>query len=73
MVCIGVIGDYKPTNETHLATTAAVQHAGTQRGVSTQVTWVPTDRVECDAEEILASFDGLIIAPGSPTAASVAP
>jgi CTP synthase (UTP-ammonia lyase) len=66
MVCIGAIGDYEPTNETHLATTAAVQHAGTQRGVSTQVTWVPTDRVEGDAEEILASFDGLIIAPGSP-------
>lgn len=66
MVCIGVVGDYEPTNETHVATTAAVQHAGTQLRVSTQVTWVPTDLVEGDGEEVLARLDGLIIAPGSP-------
>lgn len=66
MVCIGVIGDYESTNETHLATTAAVQHAGADRGLAAEVKWVPTQQVEDSSEEALAGLDGLIIAPGSP-------
>jgi len=66
MVCIGVIGDYEPTKETHLATTASVQHAGAKRGLSAEVTWIPTQRVEDSSEEALGGLDGLIIAPGSP-------
>ncbi|MHB1519442.1 MAG: CTP synthase C-terminal region-related (seleno)protein [Acidimicrobiales bacterium] len=66
MVRIGVIGDYDPANETHLATTAAVRHGAGNRAVPAQVTWIPTDEVGDNAEEALARVDGLIIAPGSP-------
>ncbi len=66
MVGIGVIGDYEPRNETHLATAAAVEHASTYQGVSAEVTWISTGRVEHDGEDALTGFDGLVIAPGSP-------
>ncbi|MGO8874049.1 MAG: glutamine amidotransferase-related protein [Acidimicrobiales bacterium] len=66
MVRIGVIGDYEPANETHLATTAAIQHAAGSRGVPAEITWIPTDEVGDTGEEALAGMDGLIIAPGSP-------
>ncbi len=66
MVCIGVIGDYEPRNETHLATAAAVEHASTYQGVSAEVTWISTGRVADGGEDALTGLDGLIIAPGSP-------
>ena len=55
MVRIGVVGDYDPTKETHVATTSALALAGAEAA------WLPTD----DVPE-LAPFDGLLIAPGSP-------
>lgn len=68
MVRISVIGDYQPTNETHVATTSALQHAGFSQGAPTEVTWVPTERVEVSGVEVLAGADGLLVAPGSPYA-----
>jgi CTP synthase (UTP-ammonia lyase) len=56
MVRISVIGDYQPTNETHVATTSALQHAGFSQGAPTEVTWVPTERVEVSGVEVLAPF-----------------
>jgi len=53
MAAIGIIGDFDPANETHLATDDAL------RGHET--TWVATDEVAG-----LDRFDGLFIAPGSP-------
>jgi CTP synthase (UTP-ammonia lyase) len=63
---IGVIGDYRDGNETHRATTASLEHAARRRGIASEVTWVPTPDVEGAAEETLAAFDALLIAPGSP-------
>lgn len=61
-----VVGDYRPDSETHLATTAAVAHAGADLGVVTEVSWVGTS----DAEALggLGDFDGIWIAPGGPYA-----
>jgi CTP synthase (UTP-ammonia lyase) len=66
MVTIGIIGDYDATRETHRATVPAVEHAGLALGVGVAATWIPTERVESEAIGILHSFDGLVIAPGSP-------
>ncbi|MHB1548523.1 MAG: CTP synthase C-terminal region-related (seleno)protein [Acidimicrobiales bacterium] len=67
MVRIGVVGDYQPTNETHLATTAAVQHAAANANAEAEITWIGTEELDAgDGLAVLLSFDALIIAPGSP-------
>ena len=66
MVGIGVVGDHQPTNETHLATTASLHHAGEAAGLDLEVAWVPTPEVELGQGALLGSFDALVIAPGSP-------
>ncbi|MDQ2882527.1 MAG: hypothetical protein M3Y48_15335 [Actinomycetota bacterium] len=43
-----------------------MEHASTYQGVSAEVTWISTGRVEHDGEDALTGFDGLVIAPGSP-------
>jgi len=63
---IGVVGDYNDRNETHRATGAAVDHAANGQGVQAEVTWIATPDVEGTAEQTLAGFDALWIAPGSP-------
>jgi CTP synthase (UTP-ammonia lyase) len=63
---IGVVGDYQETNPTHLATGTAVEHAADRRGWRAEVAWIPTPRVEGAAEQALAGFDAVWIAPGSP-------
>ncbi|MDA8062494.1 MAG: CTP synthase, partial [Actinomycetota bacterium] len=66
MVKIGVVGDYRPTNETHLATTAALEHAGDAAGLTVEVSWVPTAEIASDPETTLRGLQGVLIAPGSP-------
>jgi hypothetical protein len=63
-VRVAVVGDYQPDHETHLATTAAVRHAGRFLDLATEVTWVGTD--DTDSLAGLGDFDGVWIAPGSP-------
>jgi CTP synthase (UTP-ammonia lyase) len=63
---IGVVGDYQHHNETHRAIGAAADHAARVRGWRAEVTWITTPRVEGAAEQTLAGFDALWIAPGSP-------
>ncbi|HVC05776.1 MAG TPA: gamma-glutamyl-gamma-aminobutyrate hydrolase family protein [Candidatus Acidoferrales bacterium] len=66
MLRICVIGDYEPGNETHTATTSALQHAAVASGRDVEVDWVPTvDITSVDAPR-LQDADGLLIAPGSP-------
>lgn len=68
MWCMGVrivvVGDYQPERETHLATTAAVGHAGAALGVATEVSWIGTGDPE--GLSALEEADGIWIAPGSP-------
>lgn len=66
MICIGVVGDYQSSNETHVGTTKAVEHASDE-GMETDVAWIETETIDVDdAPGILKGFDGLIVAPGSP-------
>jgi CTP synthase (UTP-ammonia lyase) len=55
MTRIAVIGDNRPENETHRATSAAL--------AAVQAEWIATDEVDL-AE--LQEFDGVFVAPGSP-------
>jgi CTP synthase (UTP-ammonia lyase) len=60
-----VIGDFDETSTTHLATNAALQHAGGALGVRVRTTWLPTAELERDLGP-LADADVLWCAPGSP-------
>lgn len=44
MVHIGVVGDYQPTNETHVATTSALRHAAAKSDVDVEIVWVGADQ-----------------------------
>lgn len=66
MVTIGIIGDYDPTQETHLATLPAIEHAALALGVSVEPKWIATEQVESGGTDVLGSLDGLVIATGSP-------
>jgi CTP synthase (UTP-ammonia lyase) len=63
---IGVVGDYQPNYEPHVATVAAVGHGSNAQRLSAEAIWVGTDEIADGGSEALQSFDGLIIAPGSP-------
>ena len=56
---VGVVGDYKPGNETHATLDSSLAHAG----VAWE--WVATDAVP-SAEELARRYAGLWIAPASP-------
>jgi CTP synthase (UTP-ammonia lyase) len=62
---IGVIGEYDPGNETHVATDDALGHSALRLGTQVDVEWVSTADVG-DAADSLGSLEGLVIAPGSP-------
>jgi CTP synthase (UTP-ammonia lyase) len=57
-----VVGDRNPANPTHVATDAALAHAGAEG-----VAWIPTPAVEAEPD-VLRDVDGVLIAPGSPYA-----
>lgn len=63
---IAVIGDFRADRETHRATSAAPAHAAAASGWRADATWIATPELERDASALLAAFDGVWIAPGSP-------
>jgi CTP synthase (UTP-ammonia lyase) len=63
---IAVVGDFRADRETHLATSAAPSHAGATYGWDVDATWIATPDLETAAADVLAAFDGVWIAPGSP-------
>lgn len=65
-LCVGVIGDFNPRNETHKATNLAFGHAAAHLEVQAKVEWVPTLSLGGRVEEKLNPFDVLVCAPGSP-------
>lgn len=66
MIRIGIVGDYRPANPTHVATEAALEHAAAAAGVELDHRWVPTPRVAAGPEAALRGVDAVLIAPGSP-------
>jgi CTP synthase (UTP-ammonia lyase) len=64
-VRIGVVGDYNPESETHVATGRACEHAAAQLGQHAQVVWIPTEDLAGNVRP-LHDIDAVFIAPGSP-------
>jgi CTP synthase (UTP-ammonia lyase) len=60
---LAILGEYQPSNETHLATDAAIRHSSDALGASVDAEWVPTARIDPDLFE---RYDAIWVAPGSP-------
>src|SRR5262245_54630002 len=58
---IGIIGDFKADNPTHVATNSGIQHAAEALGEPILATWLPTDQ-----PHDFGQFQGLLCSPGSP-------
>jgi len=67
-VTIAIAGDHDPSNPTHPATGASLDHAAEALGIDLSHRWVPTRALAAGAARELASDAGVWIAPGSPYA-----
>ncbi|MGI8602308.1 MAG: CTP synthase C-terminal region-related (seleno)protein [Verrucomicrobiales bacterium] len=64
---IAVVGDFDPSNRSHLATNDAISHSAKALGVPVEYCWLGTDEVSAaDPVRQLADFSGLWMAPASP-------
>jgi CTP synthase (UTP-ammonia lyase) len=69
---IGIIGDFKGSNPSHLATNEAIQHAASMLSLAVECSWLPTPSLDCapsgadGKQTLLTQFDGLWCSPGSP-------
>ncbi len=64
---VGVMGDFDPSSDTHLATNEALKHAGDSLSARVRVEWVATPEIErVPADTALRRFHALWCAPGSP-------
>lgn len=57
---VGVVGDFKAQNHTHLATNRALEDVGLR------FEWIPTPDLDAEPENRLADYAGVWIAPASP-------
>jgi CTP synthase (UTP-ammonia lyase) len=60
MATVAVVGDWNPANRAHMATNAALEHAGAD------FEWVPTEACDGDAAARLDGYAGIFVAPASP-------
>lgn len=66
-VRIGILGDFNPDFRSHHATPDSLQHAARKLHLQVESEWIPTPSLAgASSEKILATFDGLWAAPGSP-------
>ena len=63
---VGVIGDFRPTYDTHMMTNLAFRHSADSLGVKVEVEWLPTPTLDGDVDAKLGRFDAFLCAPGSP-------
>jgi CTP synthase (UTP-ammonia lyase) len=67
MTAIAIIGDYKPGNQSHIATDEAIRHSSEALGLAVEHSWIGTgDIAGPDGMKLLAGFSGYWIAPASP-------
>lgn len=60
------MGDFDASNITHIANNEALDHTAKQFAKPFQYEWVGTERIGPEFETIIHSYDGFLIAPGSP-------
>src|SRR5262245_24820946 len=58
---IGILGDFRADNPTHVATNDGIRHAAEALGEPIEAMWLPTDQ-----PHNFAQFQGLLCSPGSP-------
>jgi CTP synthase (UTP-ammonia lyase) len=64
---IGIIGDFNPKFETHVAMQPAAKQAGDSLGVEIEAMWIPTPALDrADRDPLLGQFDALWAAAASP-------
>lgn len=63
---VGIIGDFNPKNDSHIATTDAIVQAAEALGQGVVMEWVPTRRLEHEGAQILTAHQALWCSPGSP-------
>jgi CTP synthase (UTP-ammonia lyase) len=66
MIKLGIMGDFDASNNTHITNNEALDHAAKQFAKPFQYEWVATERIEREWDTIISSYDGFLIAPGSP-------
>ena len=60
------MGDFDASNPTHIANNEALDHVAKQFAKPFQYEWVATERIGPEFETIISSYNGFLIAPGSP-------
>lgn len=60
---IAILGEYTPASQTHLATTAAIEHSCALLEADIKGVWVPTESI---GPSLLDRFTGIWVAPGAP-------
>lgn len=65
-ITIGIIGDYNPTADTHLATNQSIIDASAGLGVQPGIVWLPTETLADLTPADALPYDALWCAPGSP-------
>ncbi len=60
---IAVIGEYTPTFQPHVSTSAAIEHSRSASGVDVDAIWISTEEIDGNLFE---RFSGIWVAPGSP-------
>lgn len=66
MIKLGIMGDFVATNSTHVATNQAFEHVATHYNLPLTWEWIDTERIEPEFDTITQSWQGFLIAPGSP-------
>ena len=60
---IAILGEYTPTFQPHVSTSAAIDHSRSALGVEVDGIWISTDEID---ENLFQRFSGIWVAPGSP-------
>ena len=60
---IAILGEYTPTFQPHVSTSAAIEHSRSASGVDVDGIWVSTDEID---ENLFQRFSGIWVAPASP-------
>ena len=63
---LAIIGDFNPDSKSHQATNAAIAHSSQLLKTSLSYEWIPTENIDENFKEIVQTYNGFWIAPGSP-------
>jgi CTP synthase (UTP-ammonia lyase) len=68
MIHIGLIGEFNPSVEAHLAIPQALKLASNDLAYPIEATWLMTPQLEQDTEQILSGYQALWFVPNTPYA-----